>query len=240
MAKFCTNCGNELPENAAMCVKCGKMVNENISTNKNTSNENDKKKKGLPTWAIVLIVIGCVIIIPIIIVVVLAIVGFKYVKDNDIDIKEYIEESATMKGTIGDTLSGDDVKITLTDTLIYPRIEGEAFTDTPAEGKEYLVFFFNVENIDDENNFVSIHNFTGYVDDTLVASKILINNVDNVQYLSADLTPGKKARGYVAYEVDTNWKQFDIHYKENSFDYNDSMIFTVVNEENNQNNNNNA
>ena len=23
MAKFCTNCGNELPENAAMCVKCG-------------------------------------------------------------------------------------------------------------------------------------------------------------------------------------------------------------------------
>ena len=67
-----------------------------------------------------------------------------------------------------------------------------------------------------------------------------INNVDNVQYLSADLTPGKKARGYVAYEVDTNWKQFDIHYKENSFDYNDSMIFTVVNEENNQNNNNNA
>lgn len=92
-----------------------------------------------------------------------------------------------MKGTIGDTLSGDDVKITLTDALIYPRI-GEAFTDTPAEGKEYLVFFFNVENIDDENNFVSIHNFTGYVDDTLVASKILINNVDNVQYLSADLT----------------------------------------------------
>ena len=135
MAKFCTNCGNELPENAAMCVKCGKMVNENISTNKNTSNENDKKKKGLPTWAIVLIVIGCVIIIPIIIVVVLAIVGFKYVKDNDIDIKEYIEESATMKGTIGDTLSGDDVKITLTDVLIYHRIEGEAFTDTPAEGK---------------------------------------------------------------------------------------------------------
>ena len=54
------------------------------------------------------------------------------------------------------------------------------------------------------------------------------------------MTPGKKARGYVAYEVDTNWKQFDIHYKENSFDYNDSMIFTVVNEENNQNNNNNA
>ena len=35
-----------------------------------------------------------------------------------------------------------------------------------------------------------------------------------------------------------NFSGADIHYKENSFDYNDSMIFTVVNEENNQNNNN--
>ena len=170
-------------------------------------------------------------------------------KDGSLSTFDFGEEPADIELRIRDlvnVLRDSDVfkekwthyKITLTDALIYPRIEGEAFTDTPAEGKEYLVFFFNVENIDDENNFVSIHNFTGYVDDTLVASKILINNVDNVQYLSADLTPGKKARGYVAYEVDTNWKQFDIHYKENSFDYNDSMIFTVVNEEKNQNNNN--
>lgn len=238
MAKFCTNCGNELPENAAMCVKCGKMVNENVNANKNTSNGNNKKKKGLPAWAIVLIVVGCVVIIPIIIFVVLAIVGFKYIEDNDINIKDYIEETITAKGTIGDTLTGDEVKITLTDALMYSSVEGEAFTDTPAEGKEYLVFFFNIENVSDEDKFVSTYNFTGYVDDTMIVNKMLFNDVDNVQSLSADLAPGKKVRGYVAYEVDTNWKQFDIHYKENSFDYNDSMIFTVVNEENNQNNNN--
>ena len=85
MAKFCTNCGNELEENATMCVKCGKMVNENI--NRNTSNGNTKKR-GLPAWAIVLIVVGCVILVPIIICVVLAIVGINYIKDNDIN--EYI------------------------------------------------------------------------------------------------------------------------------------------------------
>ena len=45
MAKFCTNCGNELPENAAMCVKCGKMVNENISTNKILQMEMTRKRK---------------------------------------------------------------------------------------------------------------------------------------------------------------------------------------------------
>ena len=34
MAKFCPNCGNEMVDEAAMCVKCGTMVGEN-NTNKN-------------------------------------------------------------------------------------------------------------------------------------------------------------------------------------------------------------
>ena len=46
MAKFCINCGNELPENAAMCVKCGTMVN-------GSGNNKGNNKKGLPTWDIV-------------------------------------------------------------------------------------------------------------------------------------------------------------------------------------------
>ena len=36
MNKYCTNCGNKLPENPGMCVKCGKMVEE-VNT-KNTDN----------------------------------------------------------------------------------------------------------------------------------------------------------------------------------------------------------
>ena len=71
MAKFCINCGNELPENAAMCVKCGTMVN-------GSGNNKGNKKKGLPTWAIVLIVVGCVIILPILVLVVIGIIGINY------------------------------------------------------------------------------------------------------------------------------------------------------------------
>ena len=36
MAKFCPNCGNEMVDEAAMCVKCGTMVGEN-NTNKNSN-----------------------------------------------------------------------------------------------------------------------------------------------------------------------------------------------------------
>ena len=50
MAKFCPNCGNEMVDEAVMCVKCGTMVGnvkkENISSNTNINNGG--KKKGLP------------------------------------------------------------------------------------------------------------------------------------------------------------------------------------------------
>ena len=139
MAKFCTNCGKELVENAAMCLNCGKLVNEN---NTNNNGNGKKKKKGLPTWAIVLIVVGCVILIPIIIIIVLGIIGYNVIKDSGVNIDDYLNESLTQRGTIGDTLKTDNLRIILTDALMYSSIEGEYFTDTPAEGKEFLVFFF--------------------------------------------------------------------------------------------------
>ena len=37
MAKFCSNCGNELDEHADVCLKCGKMVNEKKGVNINLS-----------------------------------------------------------------------------------------------------------------------------------------------------------------------------------------------------------
>lgn len=41
MAKFCSNCGNEMLDEAVMCVKCGTMVGnakkENTTSNTNTN-----------------------------------------------------------------------------------------------------------------------------------------------------------------------------------------------------------
>lgn len=39
MAKYCSNCGNELDDNAYVCVKCGVKVENNVYTN------NDSKSK---------------------------------------------------------------------------------------------------------------------------------------------------------------------------------------------------
>lgn len=232
MAKFCTNCGNELAENAAICVNCGQVV----STGASESNGGKKKKKGLPVWAIVLIVVGCVVLLPIIIFVGIAVFAFNNIDDetkNNID-NIINENNKVLTGTIGDTLTTDDYKLTLTSALMYSEIKGEYYTDTPASGKEYLVFYFNVENISDENEYISSYNFSGYVDDTAVSTKYLLNNINGVEELASDLAPGKKASGFVAFEVDTSWQDFEIHFAENSWE-DTSMIFRVVNEDKSSN-----
>lgn len=48
MAKFCPECGNELAEEAAVCVKCGKVLNSgNVNSANNSSNPNNGKKSNV-------------------------------------------------------------------------------------------------------------------------------------------------------------------------------------------------
>ena len=46
MGRYCANCGNELRENADVCLSCGQLINTNTNT---TSNEG----KGLATVSVV-------------------------------------------------------------------------------------------------------------------------------------------------------------------------------------------
>lgn len=233
MAKFCANCGNELADEAAMCVKCGTMVSGGTNTNVNTNTNG--KKKGLPTWAIVLIIVGCVILIPVIIFVVFLIIGYNTIKDVGIDeiedkVNDYINENSgsTKTGTINDTLSDGEMKLTLTGAYMYDSIGEGYLVKTPEEGKEYLLFFFEVENISSESQFISAYSFDGYADDVSIDTTDIYREVDGTEQLSATVAVGKKAKGYIAFEVDKTWKDFEVHYN-NSIWNDDTLVFKVVN-----------
>lgn len=227
MAKFCFNCGKELDDNAALCLNCDVIV-ENAQNNSNNVNKTKMdKKKGLPTWAIVLIVIGCVILIPLIFIILIGVFAYNVVNSFD----NYDEETITQNGTIGDVLTTDEFNITLHDALIYSSIgTDENRLDIPEEGKEYLVFFFEVKNISDDNEYISAFDFTGYVNGIEVEKTYLYNDIDGIEELTANLPPNKKTKGFVAFEVDTIWQEFEIHY-EDWFGSNE-LVFAVVKEEN--------
>lgn len=224
MAKFCSNCGNELPENAGMCVKCGVMINDNGSQK--------NKKKGFPVWAIVLIVVFCIIILPIVILVILAILGFNYIEKSDINIEDYINDVVSVRGTIGDSLTDGDIKITLTSIEKYDEIELDGVSSKPTEGYEYLVLFFDVQNISDEVLYVSTYNFSGKVDFNIIDSKVFDGTINNNKMLGSNIKSGDGTTGFVLYEVPTGWKNFTIQYKENSFDR-ESITFDIANDDSN-------
>ena len=56
MAKYCSNCGNELKANADICLNCGKIVNEHL-TNQNVNKDPNAKSKIVA--GILGILLGC-------------------------------------------------------------------------------------------------------------------------------------------------------------------------------------
>lgn len=225
VAKFCVNCGKELDENAELCLNCGKLVNEKKEI------VLEKKKKGLPAWAIVLIVLACLfIILPII----GGIILFNVYKDDFKDfgdlIKDEIDNKGVKYGTINDTLDSGNIELTLNDAYIYSSIgEGENI-NIPKAGKEYLVFFFDAKNIGSEDEYLSHYDFTGYADDYLVSNIDISSEINGVESLSFSLAPNMKGTFYIAYEIDTTWEEFEIHFTNDIFS--DSIVFKVVSEDN--------
>lgn len=208
MGKFCTHCGNELGDNSNICLKCGVKADNSVE---------NKKKRGLPAWAIILIVIVAVTFISIFTFIVGAVIGYIALTDD------YQNDITMIEGTIGDTLESDDLFVTLNDAVIYSEIG----VNKPSDGKEYLVFFFTIQNNDNETKYVSDLDFYGYVDDTAIELKTLTGVVDGYSSIGTSLAPRKKTMGYVAYEVPINWNSFEVHFTPL---FEDELSFKVVNE----------
>ena len=58
--KYCVKCGAEMFDDAVMCVKCGRMV-DNFVLSGNNSAANGSDSSGLKTAAFILMIIGTVI-----------------------------------------------------------------------------------------------------------------------------------------------------------------------------------
>ncbi len=130
---------------------------------------------------------------------------------------------------VGETVSSDNWKVTLRFTKQYKEIKSDdgLYTDKPSEGKVYLVLFFEAENISDKEDYFNPLYFSAYTNEYSSDMKLLINKPNGEENLGGNVAPGKKTKGYLAYEVKPSWTDFEITYREGITDNADKLSFKL-------------
>lgn len=201
--KTCKHCNEQIAKNAKRCPKCG-------------------DKLGLP---------GALKVLIIIVVILACVIGCvssctKSVDDSLNDIKDsYKDINGKTTFKINETFENKYEKITMTE--VNTNFTDYSEYNEPSSGKKYIMLKFEVENIDQEKDelYVSSLNFSAYADGVSVDSAIVLN--DKYNDLSATLGKGKKAVGYLAYEVPVDAKKITITYNADFWTDGNSIEFIV-------------
>ena len=201
--KICKHCKEEIAADAKRCPKCG-------------------GKFGLPGWLKVLIIF---------LIIIFCVVGCmsscgKAVDDAVEETKnEYKDKNGKTSFKVNETFENKYEKITMTEV-------NTNFTDyseysKPSKGNKYIMVKFEVENINSENDelYVSTLSFNAFADGVAVDSTYVGN--DNYKDLSATVGKGKKAIGYIFYEVPTDAKKIVIDYNAEFWTDGNSIEFIV-------------
>ena len=120
---------------------------------------------------------------------------------------------------VGDVVETEDLRITF--------LKAESFKneyDEASKGNEYYKFEFEFENISDSDQYISSADFNCYADgyDSEMAY------ADDGKALDATLSPGKKTKGIVCFEVPKNFKDISLEY-ETDFWNESKVCFEVKN-----------
>lgn len=130
---------------------------------------------------------------------------------------------------IGQYIEKGNWKISLLDAKTYTSIpnENEFLKQESAPGKEYLILFFEADNISDEDDYFNYLYFRAYADDTSVDIATLMGDVDGFGSVSGDVAAGKKIKGYAAWEVDAGWDSFEVSYNDDFWSDKTTACFKV-------------
>ena len=104
---------------------------------------------------------------------------------------------------VGETVEADGLSFTLRNASVSQYNE-----------KDLVVLDFFIEDISNEHAWISWASFDAFVDDWAVDEEIpiFVPGLSIDQLLSADLTPGKRTQGIVAYKLNKGWKVLELQY----------------------------
>ena len=245
--KFCSKCGNEVNEDAVVCLKCGCKIEsaEFISTNGSDSNnasKNTKKPIYKKWWFWVIIVLA------------LAVIG-SAVGDGDEEgrtttttttLIPNASTSSTTTTTLIPNASTSSTTITTTTTTPdsnntyhvgdvlttnYLKIEYrhcEEWTDykqylEPEEDNKIVRVYFVIENISKSDQGVGSWDFKCYADGRAVSEYYY---GDDTLPGYENISSGRKIEGYIYFEVPVNANEIEIEYEINMWT-SKKVIFVV-------------
>lgn len=126
--------------------------------------------------------------------------------------------------------TNDTWKMTYTGYEITDELD--IFT-TAKEGTEFVIVYFEIENItDEEQSFSAI--LTSYAEfyiDGYKVSQVTYGVMKNNAYqlLSVPVESNRKAKGYFLFQTETNWQTLEISYDDDIFgDGENKMSFTLT------------
>lgn len=130
---------------------------------------------------------------------------------------------------VGETVSSDNWKVTLRYAKQYTEIESKdsSYTDKPNDGKIYLVTFFEAENISDKEDYFNPLYISASVDGYEADMKILLNKPEGEENISGNVAPGKKTKGFIAFEVKPSWRDFEITYRDDITEGSKKLSFQI-------------
>ena len=122
----------------------------------------------------------------------------------------------------------DKWKMTYKECQIKNKLD--SFT-TAEEGTEFVVVFFEIENISDESQNFSIIWEEFYIDGVKTAQTLYGVSINNAFPLTTvPVEPGRKANGYFLFQTSPDWKELEIIYDESLTNENEEnvMKFTLT------------
>ena len=205
--KICKHCKEQIAKDAKKCPKCG--GNQGLS--------------------------GCIIALIIVVGIVILLGGCtvactgSLVGGVDKAAKEVTNSYKDINGKtsfkVGETFENKYEKITMTQVDTNFKDHSEYLK--PASGKKYIMLKFEVENINTENDelYVSSLSFNAYADGVSTESAYVGN--DKYNDLSATVGKGKKAIGYIFYEVPVNAQKITVEYNADFWTDGNAIEFVV-------------
>lgn len=127
---------------------------------------------------------------------------------------------------LGDTVEYDGLKFTLDSVTEYIDTS-EYATDKPDAGNIFIMLNFTVSNDSGEDKHINMFYEDSYCDDVSIDPHPILFNAPG-DTIWGDIASGKKRKGYVVYQVPSNWDTLEFQYQVVSiFSSSEKAVFKV-------------